>query len=143
MKILIMGLPGSGKTNLTQNLVTRLEELGKTVTWLNADKIRDIFNDWDFSYDGRIRQAVRMKYLADGSKDEYIICDFVAPLQEMRDIYNAEFTIWMDTISTGRFEDTNKIFEPPSKYDVRVTEQSAETWVNLIISHILVEFQDK
>lgn len=137
MKILIMGLPGSGKTTLAEELTDTLERSGKTVTRLNADKIREIFNDWDFSHEGRIRQAVRMKRLARGSEDNYVIADFVAPLNEMRDIFDADFTIWVDTIKEGRFENTNRIFEVPEKYDVRVTEQDANRWVETI-SQLLV-----
>lgn len=137
MKILIMGLPGSGKTTLAEELTDNLEQSGKTVTRLNADKIREIFNDWDFSHEGRIRQAVRMKRLARRSEDNYVIADFVAPLKEMREIFDADFTIWIDTIKEGRYEDTNRIFEVPEKYDVRVTEQDANRWVETI-SQLLV-----
>lgn len=136
MRILIMGLPGSGKTTLAQDLVYKLEESGKTVTWLNADKIREIFNDWDFSYDGRIRQAVRMKRLSNGSEDDYVIADFVAPLQEMRDIFGADYTIWMNTIDSGRFEDTNSIFEKPDTADLIVTEKDADLVLSAIFKTI-------
>lgn len=136
MKILVMGLPGSGKTTLAQDLVYKLEESGKTVTWLNADKIREIFNDWDFSHEGRIRQAVRMKRLSNGSEDDYVIADFVAPLQEMRDIFSADYTIWMNTIDSGRFEDTNIIFEKPDTADLIVTEKDADLALSVIFKTI-------
>lgn len=133
MKILIMGLPGSGKTTLAEELVSKLEESGKTVTWLNADKIREIFNDWDFSHEGRIRQAVRMKRLANGSEDDYVICDFVAPLEEMRDIFAADYVVFLQTVEESRFSDTNKIFELPKYVDITVTSQDSVKWT----SHIL------
>lgn len=128
-----MGLPGSGKTTLAEELVSKLEESGKTVTWLNADKIREIFNDWDFSHEGRIRQAVRMKRLANGSEDDYVICDFVAPLPEMRDIFAADFIVWVNTIKHGRFEDTNNIFVNPIFFDIEVTTQDLDKWTPKII----------
>lgn len=135
-KILIMGLPGSGKTSLAEELVFKLEETGKSVLWLNADHIRRLYNDWDFSHEGRIRQATRIKKLSDVSEDNIVIADFVAPLPEMRDIYGANITIWVDTIPEGRFEDTNKAFVPPEKYDFRVTEQDAKRWADIIIHGI-------
>jgi adenylylsulfate kinase len=116
-RILIMGLPGAGKTTLAKALQTRL-----SCVWFNADEIRARYNDWDFSTEGRIRQSKRMRILADDSSNEYVIADFVAPLKQMRDIYAADYVIWMDTIAEGRFEDTNRVFEPPKTYDLRITD---------------------
>ena len=116
-RILIMGLPGSGKTTLAQALQARLN-----CAWFNADEIRARYNDWDFSAEGRLRQSKRMRILADDSSNEYVIADFVAPLKQMRDIFEADYVIWMDTIAKGRFEDTNRVFEPPEVYDLRITD---------------------
>lgn len=116
-RILIMGLPGAGKTTLARALQTRLN-----CAWFNADEIRARYNDWDFSLEGRIRQSQRMRILADDSNSDYVIADFVAPLVKMRTVYDADYTIWMDTISAGRFEDTNQVFEPPETYDLRITD---------------------
>jgi adenylylsulfate kinase len=127
-----MGLPGSGKTTLAQELKRILNEDGKTVLWLNADTIRELHNDWDFSHEGRLRQAKRMADYAKASNEDYVIADFVCPLPKMRKIYDADFTIWVDTIDSGRFEDTNKAFENPDKYDIRVTEQSCKKWAQMI-----------
>jgi adenylylsulfate kinase len=115
-RILIMGLPGAGKTTLAQALQARLN-----CAWFNADEIRARYNDWDFSAEGRVRQSKRMRILADDSSNEYVIADFVAPLKQMRDIFEADYVIWMDTIAKGRFEDTNQLFEPPKTYDLRIT----------------------
>ena len=112
-----MGLPGAGKTTLAQALQTKLN-----CVWFNADKVRALFNDWDFSPEGRIRQSKRMRILADDSNNEYVIADFVAPLKQMRDIYAADYVIWMDTISAGRFEDTNQVFESPETYNLRIKD---------------------
>lgn len=108
-----MGLPGSGKTTLAEILSEKFDDC----MWLNADKVRKQFNDWDFSIEGRIRQAERMKNLADNTECSLVICDFVAPLKRMRDIFDADFTIWLNTIESGRFEDTNALFEPPTDCD--------------------------
>lgn len=131
-----MGLPGSGKTTLAEELVEKFEQKGKSVLWLNADNIRRLYNDWDFSLEGRIRQANRLKKLSEISEDDIIITDFVAPLVEMRTIFNAHITVWVDTIQQSMFEDTNKMFEPPEKYDFRVTEQDAKRWSDIIINGI-------
>ena len=134
MNILIMGLPGAGKTTLADALQKRLN-----ASWHNADEIRKQFNDWDFSQDGRERQAIRMSQLVamdafDGWK--HTICDFVAPTEEIRELFDADYIIWIDTITEGRFDDTNKLFEPPESYDVRVTEQDAERWADMITKDI-------
>lgn len=127
-----MGLPGSGKTTLASKLAQLLD-----ACWYNADEIRKLHNDWDFSPAGRIRQAQRLAALCDLHQSDQVIADFVAALPEQRDIFAADFTVWMDTIAEGRFEDTNKAFIPPENYDVRVTEQNAEKWSNIIASKLL------
>ena len=137
VKILIMGLPGSGKTTLAESLRSRLWQEGRTVTWLNADDVRKQYNDWDFSYEGRIRQSLRMRELADASTNDYVIADFVAPIPEMRNNFKSDWTVWVDTIRKGRYEDTNAMFQEPEVYDFRITEQDAEKWADFISEHIL------
>lgn len=137
-RILIMGLPGTGKTTLATEMTAALFFDVKT-TWLNADVIRERYDDWDFSMEGRLRQAHRMRELADEeiSDGRMCICDFVAPTEEIRNIFDADYTIWMDTLSEGRYEDTNKVFEKPSKYNYRVTEhQEISIQADLIIADI-------
>lgn len=136
-RILIMGLPGAGKTYLAERLRDYLNQNGKTCGWLNADEVRKQYNDWDFSREGRIRQSLRMRELADESNTDYCIVDFVAPLPEMRHNYKADWTIWVDTIDAGRYADTNKMFVAPEVYDFRITEQNAEKWSEFIADHII------
>jgi hypothetical protein len=135
-RILIMGLPGAGKTYLATELKKLLEANGKTVTWFNADEIRKQFDDWDFSEAGRIRQSKRMFDLSMSCNTDYALCDFVAPLVEQRNNFKADWTIWVDTIDRGRYEDTNKAFVPPEVYDFRITEQNAEKWSEFIFAHL-------
>ena len=136
-RILIMGLPGAGKTRLAHEVACCLVDLNKSVAWFNADSIRERFDDWDFSAAGRLRQAHRMRELSDDSGVEYAICDFVAPMPEMRDIFQAHWTAWVDTITISRFGDTNAMFVPPMHYDLRVTEQDAAKWGELFINLLL------
>ena len=122
-KILIMGLPGAGKTYLA-NILHKIID----AVWINADKVRSEANDWDFSPEGRKRQANRMKNLANSalSNNKHVIADFVCPTPQTRKDFDADFVIWMDTIKKGRFDDTNKMFIAPKRYDYRVTEKKAE-----------------
>lgn len=118
-RILVMGLPGAGKTTFTQDLVRRLM-INHSVKWFNADAVREEYNDWDFSPEGRLRQVQRMRDLADKSGAEFAICDFVCPTEEYRKVFNADIVIWLDTIPEGRFDDTNRLFEPPTNYSYRI-----------------------
>ena len=119
-----MGLPGSGKSTLAKPLA---ELLGGVL--VNADIIRTSYDDWDFSLEGRIRQANRMKHLSDGivMAGKVAVADFVCPTDETRSKFNPDFTLWMDTISRGRFEDTNDMFETPENVDYHVEKWFTNT----------------
>ena len=132
--ILIMGLPGSGKTTLASELVPQLK-----AKWLNADEVRKEANDWDFSAEGRTRQAKRMWTKAKEFKDQgnYVVADFVCPTPAARALFPADFVIWVDTIKEGRFDDTNKMFVKPEKYNYHVTTQDAKNWAPKILKEIV------
>lgn len=124
-----MGLPGSGKTTLAKPFA---ELIGGV--WINADQIRERYNDWDFSIDGRIRQAQRMRHLADGIElaDKIAVADFICPTEKARQEFGADYTVWMDTISEGRFADTNILFEPPLNVDYHVKDWFKDTHAELM-----------
>ena len=131
--ILVMGLPGAGKTTLANELAPLLK--AKRV---NADEIRKAADDWDFSEEGRIRQSKRMAENAIKLKNEgnYVIADFICPTPEARNLFPADIIIWVDTIKEGRFDDTNQMFVKPEKYDFHVTSQDAKHWASKIIKEI-------
>jgi len=145
MKILICGLPGSGKTWLAERLVKQVDNCA----WYNADFLRKSSNDWDFSEEGRLRQANRMKTFADFEikNGRWVICDFVAPTNKSRETFDPDYIIWLDTIDQGRvvnskikelkninnlpfdanslaeskaFDDTTRIFDPPKKINMHI-----------------------
>ena len=124
-------MPGSGKTTLA-------EPFSKLIgaVWINADAVRTEYDDWDFTPEGRMRQAQRMRYLADGIVKAGRICvaDFVAPTPQARDEFGADYVVWMDTIKEGRFEDTNKMFVTLEKdqYDYHVAEWFNDTHIQLV-----------
>ena len=128
-----MGLPGSGKTYLAKRMQPILK-----AAWYNADIVREMANDWDFSPEGRIRQSLRMKNLADFEKNQgrIVICDFVCPTRETKKNFNPDITIWMNTIKSGRYEDTNKMFEIPSEVDYEIIEMN-DTNHDIISTKIL------
>ena len=132
--ILIMGLPGSGKTTLASELVPLLK-----AKWLNADEVRKEANDWDFSAEGRTRQAKRMWAKAKEFRDQgnHVVADFVCPTPAARTLFPADFIIWVDTIKEGRFDDTNKMFVKPEKYNYHVTTQDAKNWAPKILKEII------
>ena len=131
--ILIMGLPGSGKTTLANELASMIN-----ARRLNADEVRKEANDWDFSEEGRVRQAKRMADFAKKLKGEgnYVVADFICPTPEARSLFAADYMVWVDTIKEGRFEDTNKMFVKPDRFDFHVTTQDAKKWAPIILKEI-------
>ena len=123
-----MGLPGSGKTYLTERLVPLIN-----AAWYNADKVREMANDWDFSDEGRDRQSKRMRVFADFEKSHgrFVVCDFVCPTKLTRDNFDADIVVWMNTIKEGRFEDTNKLFQNPEKVDFHISEWNEHNHIDI------------
>ena len=128
-----MGLPGSGKTTLASELAPLIN-----AKRINADEVRKAANDWDFSEEGRSKQAKRMAELAIKIKEEgnYVIADFICPTPEARSLFPADYIVWVDTIKEGRFEDTNQMFVKPEKYDCHVTTQDAKVWAPKIAEEV-------
>tara|TARA_Y100000590_G_scaffold296659_1_gene334264 strand:+ start:4280 stop:4690 length:411 start_codon:yes stop_codon:yes gene_type:complete len=131
--ILIMGLPGAGKTTLANELSKLIE-----TKRLNADEIRKIANDWDFSEEGRKRQAKRMSDTALKLKSEghNVVADFICPTPETRKMFPADYVIWVDTIKECRFDDTNRMFVKPEKFNFHVTTQDAKLWAPKILEDL-------
>ncbi len=128
-----MGLPGSGKTTLANELAPMLN-----AKRLNADQVRKEANDWDFSEEGRSRQAKRMADLAIKLNEtgNYVVADFICPTPKARSLFPADYVIWVDTIKEGRFDDTNKMFVKPNKFDFHITSQDAKKWAPLLLKEI-------
>lgn len=144
LKVLIMGLPGSGKTTLANDLHYLLNNDYKSY-WLNADAVRKKFNDWDFSESGRDRQAKRMKDLAElhGQYNDVVICDFVCPFEKTRNEFDADYVVFMNTISESRYEDTNKVFEPPKKFDIEVQSKNSNYYSKTIYNELVRKLNKK
>ena len=128
MKILIFGLPGSGKSTLAKPFAELIGGIH-----INGDDIRKRYEDSDFSAKGRLRQSLRMRHLADGIvlAGKIAVADFVCPTQVARDWFEADYTIWMDTIDKGRYDDTNEMFEKPEKVNYHVAKWFDDTHAQL------------
>ena len=138
MKILIFGLPGSGKTTLAKPFA---ELIG--AVHINADAVRKEYDDWDFTPEGRMRQAMRMKFLADGvvMSGKIAVADFICPTEQARTEFSPDYVVWMDTIQKGRFEDTNKMFQAPTKFDYHVKQWFTDTHQQL--SEVVKNYMEK
>jgi len=134
MKILFMGLPGAGKTYISERVSKILD-----CAWYNADNVRHMAKDWDFSKEGRVRQSQRMRTFADFEKshDRNVICDFVCPTKETRKEFDADIVVWVNTIESGRFENTNSIFEPPKEVDFVVETRYNDSDIKKLTEEIL------
>lgn len=139
-----MGLPGSGKTTLANDLYYLLNNYYKSY-WLNADAVRKKFNDWDFSESGRDRQAKRMKNLAElhGQYNDVVICDFVCPFEKTRNEFDADYVVFMNTINESRYEDTNKIFESPTKFNFEVKNKNSNYYSKTIYNELVRKLNKK
>jgi adenylylsulfate kinase len=137
MKILIFGLPGSGKTYIAKKL---MDYFGTDrAEWLNADAIRKECDDWDFSEAGRERQLQRMRILSDGAVDrgKIVVCDFICPFNEYRELFNADYMVWVNTIEEGEYEDTNQMFEKPTMFvDYVITQKRGDIDIQAIVAQL-------
>jgi len=131
-KILIMGLSGAGKTTLANKIVKGLKEVQFDVAWFNADEIRALTNNWDFSDEGRILQAHTLRRLADEAPNDIIVVDFIAPLAQQRSIFKPHFTVWVDTIGASQYSDTDSVFETPVHVDYYISDWDEEHVANIL-----------
>ena len=134
--VLLTGLPESGKTTLAEKLIAQYGG-----SHINADEVRAAADDWDFSLEGRLRQFNRMKAATEG-KEGLVFLDFIWPINQWRDNLNADLVVWMDTIQLSKYEDTNKVFERPVNYDVRISSFDQEM-VELVGSKINRTFDNQ
>lgn len=110
-RILICGLPNSGKTTFAKSLVAEYQTNNKPYVWLNGDDIRSIYKDWDFSMEGRLRQTQRLIHIATKVKNKDVIIDYVCPLEIYRQLIRPTHTVYINTGDTTPYEDTKKLFE--------------------------------
>lgn len=139
-KILIMGLPGAGKTTLAKIVAQKLKAVH-----FNADEIRQEINaHLTFSVEDRLEQARRMGWLCDKviEAGHFAVADFICPIEETRCAFGCDnaFVIWVDRIKIGRFENTNQLFVPPDRFDLRVHgKNNVEYWADRVCNAVLLQ----
>lgn len=138
-----MGLPGAGKTVLAKQLTKQLISTGASVSHINADQVRKDSADWDFSHEGRLRQSHRIRLAADLAESAIVIADFVAPLVAQREIFSSHYLVWVDTVLTSKYGDTNACFQPPMAADCVVYTKHAVYWSKIITQDILIRLRTK
>lgn len=131
-----MGLSGSGKSELAKELHSLFQSNEKSSIRLNGDEVREANNDWDFSREGRIRQAERMTKLAKNSNSDYVIADFIAPTKEIRDIFSPDMLIWLDTVRFSKYTNTDVVFQNPTNYAFKIKKKDAKKWALKIYDYI-------
>jgi adenylylsulfate kinase-like enzyme len=139
MKILIMGLSGSGKSELAKELHSLFQNDERSSIRINGDEVREAHKDWDFSPEGRIRQAERMAKLAKNNNVDYVIADFIAPTKQSRDIFNPNMLIWLDTVRFSKYTNTDVVFQNPTKYHFKIKKKNAKKWASTIYDYIKKE----
>ena len=136
MKILIMGLSGSGKSELAKELHSLFQNDERSSIRINGDEVREAHKDWDFSPEGRIRQAERMARLAKNSNVDYVIADFIAPTKQSRDIFNPDMLIWLDTVRSSKYTNTDVVFQNPKNFTFKIKKKDAKKWASTIYEYI-------
>ncbi|WP_440640558.1 adenylyl-sulfate kinase [Bradyrhizobium sp. PUT101] len=138
-KILIMGLPGAGKTTLANTLAPLLNAVV-----FNADSVRaNVSRDLGFSHEDRVEHARRMSWMCDRVVEAggTAIADFICPTEETRAAFGSTFTVWIDRIQESRFADTNRMFTPPSHFDVRVNaDGTVRYWAEQVLARLRPAF---
>lgn len=136
MKILIMGLSGAGKSELAKELHHLFKQRQIKSKRINGDEVRQKFNDWDFSNEGRLRQAQRIEDIAKNSREDVVIADFIAPTKETRSIFNADMLVWLDTVKSSNYANTDEVFQKPKDYHLKINKKDSKKWAKTIFNKI-------
>jgi predicted kinase len=126
MIIVLFGQPTSGKSTLAKSYQMRLFlDYGVSVPILDGDDIRAMFNNQDYSKEGRIKNLNRISDIATFLNKQYhvVLISAVYPILEARNYLNQlnpEQVIWVHLTYQGeRGREANHVkeFEWPNELD--------------------------
>lgn len=134
------GQPGAGKTTLAKHLVTFLSNTGNVIH-IDGDDLRDIFQNKDYSENGRRKNIERAQDIAQfmNEKGSDVVVSLVSPYKDQREEFKLKTSvieIFIHTSEERGRENFHVInYEKPEEnyVEINTTETSdVESFIELL-----------